>query len=182
MSDSSQNPYAAPPQAAADDVKTYQGPPGGGLPSTVQQVMVVSILQIVVGALELLASAILAVYTVILGAMSTGAIEMPEGEEEALFVFGIEYTAVSFGGFTIFIVAVLRIWSGIAGFKFKRRKMAIFASVLGMTSVLTMFCSVFSIGMLIYGLIIYLDRNVKRAYEMAEQGMTPDQIRDPRNW
>ena len=45
-----------------------------------------------------------------------------------------------------------------------------------------MYCSVFSIGMLIYGLIIYLDRNVKRAYEMAEQGMTPDQIRDPRNW
>ena len=181
MSDSSQNPYAAPPQAAADDVKTYQGPPGGGLPSTVQQVMVVSILQIVVGALELIASAILAVYTGIFGAMSTG-VGIPEGEEEALFVFGIISAVTLFLGLAIFIAAVLRIWSGIAGFKFKRRKMAIFASVLGMTSALTMYCSVFSIGMLIYGLIIYLDRNVKRAYEMAEQGMTPDQIRDPRNW
>ena len=87
-----------------------------------------------------------------------------------------------FFGSAIFIAAVLRIWSGIAGFKFKRRKMAIFASVLGMTSALTMYCSVFSIGMLIYGLIIYFDRNVKRAYEMAEQGMPPDKIRDPRNW
>ena len=144
--------------------------------------MVVSILQIVVGALELLVSAILAVYTGILGAMSTGAIEMPEGEEEALFVFGIISAVMLFFGSAIFIAAVLRIWSGIAGFKFKRRKMAIFASVLGMTSALTMYCSVFSIGMLIYGLIIYFDRNVKRAYEMAEQGMTPDQIRDPRNW
>ena len=182
MTDSSQNPYATPPRAAAADVQTYQGFSGRGLPSTVQQVMVVSILQIVVGALELLVSAILAVYTGILGAMSTGAIEMPEGEEEALFVFGIISAVTLFLGLAIFIAAVLRIWSGIAGFKFKRRKMAIFASVLGMTSALTMYCSVFSVGMLIYGLIIYFDRNVKRAYEMAEQGMTPDQIRDPRNW
>ena len=182
MTDSSQNPYAIPPRAAAADVQTYQGFSGRGLPSTVQQVMVVSILQIVVGALELLVSAILAVYTGILGAMSTGAIEMPEGEEEALFVFGIISAVMLFFGSAIFIAAVLRIWSGIAGFRFKRRKMAIFASVLGMTSALTMYCSVFSIGMLIYGLIIYFDRNVKRAYEMAEQGMTPDQIRDPRNW
>ena len=182
MTDSSQNPYATPPRAAAADVQTYQGFSGRGLPSTVQQVMVVSILQIVVGALELLVSAILAVYTGILGAMSTGAIEMPEGEEEALFVFGIISAVMLFFVSAIFIAALLRIWSGIAGFKFKRRKMAIFASVLGMTSALTMYCSVFSIGMLIYGLIIYFDRNVKRAYEMAEQGMTPDQIRDPRNW
>ena len=182
MTDSSQNPYATPPRAAAADVQTYQGFSGRGLPSTVQPVMVVSILQIVVGALELLVSAILAVYTGILGAMSTGAIEMPEGEEEALFGFGIISAVMLFFGSAIFIAAVLRIWSGIAGFKFKRRKMAIFASVLGMTSALTMYCSVFSIGMLIYGLIIYFDRNVKRAYEMAEQGMTPDQIRDPRNW
>lgn len=182
MTDSSQNPYATPPRAAAADVQTYQGFSGRGLPSTVQQVMVVSILQIVVGALELLVSAILAVYTGILGAMSTGAIEMPEGEEEALFVFGIISAVMLFFGSAIFIAAVLRIWSGIAGFKFKRRKMAIFASVLGMTSALTMYCSVFSIGMLIYGLIIYLNRDVRRAYEMAEQGMTPDQIRDPRNW
>ena len=182
MVDSSQNPYATPPRAAAADVRTYQGFTGRGLPSTVQQVMVVSILQIVVGALELLVSAILAVYTGILGAMSTGAIEMPEGEEEALFVFGIISAVMLFFGSAIFIAAVLRIWSGIAGFKFKRRKMAIFASVLGITSALTGFCSIFSIGMLIYGLIIYLNRDVRRAYEMAEQGMTPDQIRDPRNW
>ena len=182
MTDSSQNPYATPPRAAAADVQTYQGFSGRGLPSTVQQVMVVSILQIVVGALELLVSAILAVYTGILGAMSTGAIEMPEGEEEALFVFGIISAVMLFFGSAIFIAAVLRIWSGIAGFKFKRRKMSIFASVLGTTSALTMLCSIFSIGMLIYGLIIYLNRDVRRAYEMAEQGMTPDQIRDPRNW
>ena len=182
MSDSSQNPFADRPQTAADNVQTYQGFSGRGLPSTVQQVMVVSILQIVVGALELLVSAILAVYTGILGAMSTGAIEMPEGEEEALFVFGIISAVMLFFGSAIFIAAVLRIWSGIAGFKFKRRKMSIFASVLGITSALTGVCSIFSIGMLIYGLIIYLNRDVRRAYEMAEQGMTPDQIRDPRNW
>ena len=182
MTDSSQNPYATPPRAAAADVQTYQGFSGRGLPSTVQQVMVVSILQIVVGALELLVSAILAVYTGILGAMSTGAIEMPEGEEEALFVFGIISAVMLFFVSAIFIAALLRIWSGIAGFKFKRRKMAIFASVLGITSALTGLCSIFSIGMLIYGLIIYLNRDVRRAYEMAEQGMTPDQIRDPRNW
>lgn len=177
MSDSFQNPFADRPQTAADNVQTYQGFSGRGVPSTVQQVMVVSILQIVVGALELLVAAGLFAIAVIYVVEFFG-IKPSRGH----FSFLLEYAAASFGGFTIFIAAVLRIRSGIAGFKFKRRKMAIFASVLGMTSALTMYCSIFSIGMLIYGLIIYLDRNVKRAYEMAEQGMTPDQIRDPRNW
>lgn len=176
MSDSSQNPFADRPQTAADNVQTYQGFSLRGVPSTVQQVRVSSSLQIMVGALELLAAAYLLVIAGVFAVESFGL------NRQADFRILIEFTAVSFGGFTIFIVAVLRIWSGIAGFKFKRRKMAIFASVLGMTSALTMYCSVFSIGMLIYGLIIYFDRNVKRAYEMAEQGMTPDQIRDPRNW
>ena len=176
MSDSSQNPFADRPQTAADNVQTYQGFSLRGVPSTVQQVRVSSSLQIMVGALELLAAAYLLVMAGVFAVENFGL------NRQADFSILIEYTAVSFGGFTIFIVAVLRIWSGIAGFKFKRRKMAIFASVLGMTSALTMYCSVFSIGMLIYGLIIYFDRNVKRAYEMAEQGMTPDQIRDPRNW
>ena len=176
MSDSSQNPFADRPQTAADNVQTYQGFSLRGVPSTVQQVRVSSSLQIMVGALELLASAYLLVIAGVFAVESFGL------NRQADFRNLIEYTAVSFGGFTIFIVAVLRIWSGIAGFKFKRRKMSIFASVLGMISALTMYCSVFSIGMLIYGLIIYLNRDVRRAYEMAEQGMTPDQIRDPRNW
>ena len=176
MSDSSQNPFADRPQTAADNVQTYQGFSLRGVPSTVQQVRVSSSLQIMVGALELLAAA----YLLVLAGVF--AVESMILNRQADFSNLIEYTAVSFGGFTIFIVAVLRIWSGIAGFKFKRRKMAIFASVLGTTSALTMLCSIFSIGMLIYGLIIYLNRDVRRAYEMAEQGMTPDQIRDPRNW
>ena len=176
MSDSSQNPFADRPQTAADNVQTYQGFSLRGVPSTVQQVRVSSSLQIMVGALELLAAAYLFVVAGVL------AVEFFGLNRQTHFSFLIEYTAASFGGFTIFVAAVLRIWSGIAGFKFKRRKMAIFASVLGTTSALTMLCSIFSIGMLIYGLIIYLNRDVRRAYEMAEQGMTPDQIRDPRNW
>ena len=175
MSDSSQNPFADRPQTAADNVQTYQGFSRRGVPSTVQQVRVSSSLQIMVGALELLAAAYL---LVIVGVIAVESVL----NRQADFRILIEFTAVSFGGFTIFIVAVLRIWSGIAGFKFKRRKMAIFASVLGITSALTGLCSFFSIGMLFYGLIIYLNRDVRRAYEMAEQGMTPDQIRDPRNW
>ena len=175
MSDSSQNPFADRPQTAADNVQTYQGFSLRGVPSTVQQVRVSSSLQIMVGALELLAAAYL---LVIVGVIAVESVLIRQADFRIL----IEFTAVSFGGFTIFIVAVLRIWSGIAGFKFKRRKMSIFASVLGITSALTGVCSIFSIGMLIYGLIIYLNRDVRRAYEMAEQGMTPDQIRDPRNW
>ena len=176
MSDSSQNPFADRPQTAADNVQTYQGFSLRGVPSTVQQVRVSSSLQIMVGALELLAAAYLFVVAGVL------AVEFFGLNRQTHFSFLIEYTAASFGGLTIFVAAVLRIWSGIAGFKFKRRKMAIVASVLGITSALTTLCSIFSIGMLIYGLIIYLNRDVRRAYEMAEQGMTPDQIRDPRNW
>ena len=59
MSDSSQNPFADRPQTAADNVQTYQGFSRRGVPSTVQQVRVSSSLQIMVGALELLAAAYL---------------------------------------------------------------------------------------------------------------------------
>ena len=182
MSDSSQNPFADRPQTAADNVQTYQGFSLRGVPSTVQQVRVSSSLQIMVGGLELLPAAYLLVLAGIVGSSFFKTNELPAGLGNRPIQIFFTYAAFLFGGSTIFIVAVLRIWSGIAGFKFKRRKMSIFASVLGITSALTGVCSIFSIGMLIYGLIIYLNRDVRRAYEMAEQGMTPDQIRDPRNW
>lgn len=184
MSDPSENPYAAPPPSQKQGMEHvgYAGTPGQGVPSTVQQVLVVSIFQIVVGGFELVMSALLAIYTGVFGAFSMGMIDVPEGEDDPRFIFGIVSAVLLFFCLLIFLAAVLRIWSGIAGFYFKRRKMAITATILGMSSALTMYCSVFSIGVLIYGLIIYNDRNVKRAYEMAEQGMTPEQIKNPANW
>lgn len=184
MSDPSENPYAAPPptQKPGGDPVPYSGPPNQGVPSTVQQVLVVSIFQIVVGGFELFMAGLLAIYTGVFGAFSMGMIEVPEGDEDPRLIFGIISAVTLFFGLMIFVAAVLRIWSGIAGFYFKRRKMAIAGTVLGISSALTMYCSIFSIGMLIYGLIIYCDRNVKRAYEMAEQGMTPEQIKNPANW
>lgn len=184
MPEPSENPYAAPPppQKPVVEQAAYAAPPFQGVPSTVQQVLVVSIFQIIVGGFELGMAAILAVYTSVFGAFSMGMIEVPEGENDPRLVFGVISAITLLFGLMIFVAAVLRIWSGIAGFYFKRRKMAMAATILGMSSALTLYCSVFSIGILIYGLIIYCDQNVKRAYEMAEQGMTPEQIKNPANW
>jgi hypothetical protein len=39
-----------------------------------------------------------------------------------------------------------------------------------------MFCAPTAIALLIFGLIIYLNADVQRAFELGEQGATPDQI------
>ena len=85
MSDSSQNPFADRPQTAADNVQTYQGFSLRGVPSTVQQVRVSSSLQIMVGALELLAAAYSFLIAGMAGAIFYGAIELPEGENDHVF-------------------------------------------------------------------------------------------------
>ena len=75
-------------------------------------------------------------------------------------------------------VGGLNIAAGIKNLKYRSRTLGIAALCLGIVPVFTCYCAPTAIGILIYGLIIYLNRDVSRAFEMGEQGISPEQIKN----
>ena len=184
MSDGSPNPFKSP-SPELQNVSPGQPHGGPGVPSLVYQVLVLSILQIVQGSFEILAALIASGYGIFFVVMAfvipTQANTTAEDETAAVMmgVFSVVFIAI---GLMLIIVGILRIWAGIAGIKFRRRKLGIWSIIIGALSCMTFYCAITSIGLLVYGLIVYLDPNVKRAFDLAEKGWTADQIRDPANW
>ena len=165
-----ENPYAAPtPQAPFDP---------SALPSSsgmVNQVMVVGILQIVFGAMELLMGGLLLFYAVLFAVMPN--IENRSGNSpppEFLFWASI---GLAVAGTVVLGFAILRIVTGIYSFWFKQRTLMLVSLIGGMVTVFTCYCSLFSIGVGIYGLIVMLDPAVKQAYRLAAEGVSAEEIK-----
>ena len=166
-----ENPYAASAMPPATDPNSI--PTGGGL---VNQVMVLGILQIVQGALELMMAGLLIFYAVlfafVMPNMKDGnAQEMPP---EVMFWISI---GCAVGGAIVLVFAVLRITSGVYSFWFKQRTMMMISLIGGLVTVFTCYCSLFSIGVSIYGIIVMLDPAVRQAYQMAASGVSAEEIK-----
>ena len=80
-------------------------------------------------------------------------------------------------GLVILSVGILRIVAGVRNYKYRGKVLGIVALVVGMLPALTCYCLPTSLGLLIYGLIVYLNNDVVRAFAMGEEGMPPDQIK-----
>ena len=74
------------------------------------------------------------------------------------------------------IAGLLRLYAGIQNFRFRGRTLGIISFSVGLFSMLGCYCAPTSIGVFVYGLIVYLNPAVKAAFEMGEQGMNGDQI------
>ncbi len=165
-----ENPYAATaPQAAFD---------ANGLPSSsgmVSQVMVVGILQIVFGAMELLMGGLLLFYAVLFAFVMPN---MEKGSDvpppEVLFWGSI---GLAVAGTVVFCFSILRIVTGIYSFWFKQRTMMLVSLIGGMITVFTCYCSLFSLGVGIYGLIVMLDPAVRQAYRLSAEGVPAEEIK-----
>jgi len=72
----------------------------------------------------------------------------------------------------------LNIVAGVKNLKYRSRTLGIAALAIGGLGMFTCYCAPTAIGLLIYGLIIYLNEDVRRAFEMGEQGASPDQIKN----
>ena len=176
-------PYGNPPEG-------YQGggyppPPGGyqgGYPpppprrsSMVGQVTVVAIIMIVQGALV----GLMGILFLILGP-AMFALSGTSGfqTEEDRMVSGVAGAVYMLLGGVMLAVGGLNILAGIKNLKFRGRTLGIVAMSIGLIAVFTCYCSLTAVGLLIYGLIVYLNQDVKRAFEMGEQGASPDQIKN----
>ena len=179
---SSPPPYGNPQQGYPGG--GYPPPPGGyqggGYPPLpprrsgyVGQVTVISILMIVQGSLVSLVGLLMLVVGPTIFSLS-GSSHRAE-EERMMSLMGGFY--ILFGGLLLG-VGGLNIAAAIKNLKYRSRTLGITALCLGVLAIFTCYCAPTAIGLMIYGLIIYLNQDVSRAFEMGEQGMSPEQIKN----
>jgi len=172
------NPYQSP----AFDSKQFQDqpafvPPGAQDSSWVGQVRIFAILNAVQGVLEIP----MGMFTTGMALLFPALIQMdkarnpnagPQPEEFMWFVSAI-YLAI---GIPVLASGILRVVAAIRNYSFKGRTLGIVSICAGLGSMLSCYCAPTAIGLLVYGLILFLNPAVKMAFEMARQGQTADRI------
>lgn len=172
------NPYQPP----SYDPKYFQDQPYAHAPvinpgyGYVSQVRVVAILNCVQGGLEIPLGLMLTVAAVFVPwairqdrANGGGAEPPPEME----WILGAGYGII---GGALLICGILRIYAGIQNYRFRQRTVGLVSFFVGLASMIACYCAPTSIGVLVYGLIVYMNPAVKAAFEMGKQGMSGDQI------
>ena len=137
-----------------------------------RQIKIVAILMIVQGAMETAMGLFLCVMgPVMFGLMSSAPAPSGGGPPPALF--GGIYIAM---GLPTLIAGVLKIVAGIRNVKCRGKVLGFVALGSGILSMASCYCLPTALGLGVYGLIVYLNQNAARAFEMGETGMPSDQI------
>ena len=165
--------YSPPPQKPTGNM-----PPGGAVPSPlVQQVRVIAILNAVQGGLELLMGLYyigMAFFFPAMMMMDPDINNNPNEPPEQFFWIFIIIFGLLGGG--VFVSAILRIVAAFKNWNYRGRILGIISFGAGMVTVITCYCAPTAVGMLIYGLIVYLNPSVAHAFEMGESGEPPETI------
>src|SRR5579859_2851510 len=94
-------------------------------------------------------------------------------DEKVATVVSIIYLLL---GLAVIFSAILTIIAGIRGLKFRGRTLAIVALFSNIIPLFTCYCAPTSLGVMIYGLIVMFNADVARAYQMADEGKSPQEI------
>ncbi len=137
----------------------------------VSQVQVVSILMIIHGALISLMGLLFAALGPFLFAMESSTAR--RRDDTGLAVMMIIFLI---GGLLLLTVGVLHIIAGVRCLKFRGRVLAMVALFANIVALPTGYCSLFAIGMAVYGLIVLFDKDVALAFERGEEGMAREDI------
>src|SRR5262245_742239 len=74
------------------------------------------------------------------------------------------------------ICGVVRVVAGVCNLRYRRRVLGMTALGLGLLTMVTGYCAPTSIGLAVYGLIVYLNESVAAAFQMGESGKTAADI------
>jgi hypothetical protein len=138
-------------------VAPHVSPLGRGL---VGHVPLIAIGLIVQGALELLFGALMLL-------MGIFFFVVRDPELAGMRPLGGLMAALAVPGFAC---GVLRLVAGVYNLRYKRRKLGMWALGLGLFTMITGYCALTSIGLAIYGLIVYLNDSVIEAFGMGDAG------------
>lgn len=139
----------------------------------VSQVKVVAILMIVYGAIMSLTGLGVAAFVPFMIAVDNSASVNRRRDETGMMVMLVIFLV---GGLLILAIGVLHLIAGIRCLKFRGRVLALVALFSNIPAVFTGYCSLFAIGMAVYGLIVMFDGDVARAFERGEEGVSPEDI------
>ncbi|MCI0458139.1 MAG: hypothetical protein L0Z62_14340 [Gemmataceae bacterium] len=146
------------------------------------QIPVVAILMIVQGTLELLMAALLYFGAFFVPALfgqmqqnpAFGPGARPEDLEAMRTILPLVYGSM---GTAALIAGVLHLVAGIRNLSYRGRTLGLVALFLGLVSIGTCYCAPTTIGLTIYGLIVYFNAQSIRAFELGQQGLRAEEIR-----
>ncbi len=84
-------------------------------------------------------------------------------------VFGVESACAG-------VLGVLHLAAAYFGFDYRYRAFGITTLILGLCSLLTLYCAPTAIGLGIYGLIVYFNPAVVRAFELRKAGLSKQEM------
>lgn len=144
-------------------------PPPARKPGPVKQVPIVAVLMIVQGALVGLLGLVFLIFgpLALLGALDQGGSQPPPAAMGVLFILLALFLLAS-GGLLIF--------AGVRNRKYRSRSLGLVALGVGTLASITCYCAPTALGLLIYGLVVYLNSDVRYAFELGERGATADEI------
>lgn len=144
-------------------------PPPARKPGPVKQVPIVAVLMIVQGSLEVLLGLVFLSFgpITLLGGLDQGGSQPPPAVLGVVFILLALFLFAS-GGLLIF--------AGIRNRKYRSRSLGLVALGVGTLACFTCYCAPTALGLLIYGLVVYLNSDVRYAFELGERGATDDEI------
>jgi hypothetical protein len=159
----------------------------------VGHVMPVAILMIVQAVLEIAFGLMLAVFAVVMPALVQQAIRQQQAQGGPApmpgFPGGVGQLALLYGAMAtaVFIPGVVRLIAGIRSLRFRGRGFGIVSLFLGLLSIGSCYCAPTSIGLMIYGLIVYFNSDAAYAFTLGERGVPSGEIlaryyRDPQDF
>lgn len=147
------------------------------------QIPVVAILMIVQGVLECL----LALLLVVAGVLLPQALEiagrarqrpgggwLPDLPPEFIEIAAVLYVGL---GAVVLLSGLLRVIAGSRNLNYRGRTFGIVSLAAGVVTSLTIWCAPTSLGLLIYGLIVYLNEESARAFALGAEGKRPEEIK-----
>lgn len=143
----------------------------------VSQVRIVCILQIIHGVmLSLMGLLLAAMGPVMFAILRTERNHAPVDPEEEIFmtVMPIVYLVM---GLPALIAGVLNIIAGIRALRFRGRTFWMIALIANGAGFTTCYCIPTAAGVMGYGLVVCFDSDVIKAFELGEQGVPAEEIR-----
>jgi hypothetical protein len=142
----------------------------------VPHVRTVAILMIINGGLQLLLGLMFTVMIVFMVVMTLReeAGNSPPGERLSLGVMVVFYVGL---GLLLLLAGVLNILAGRRAVTFRNRRFVL-VGLFGNAAMLpTFYCAPTSIGLLIYGVLVFYHADVVRAFELGDQGVPAAEIK-----
>lgn len=174
------NPFQSPQNMPSKHDAKFKPGVGRGY---VNQVPIIATLLLVQGALMFLMALIFAMNSVMFTQFDMFAMETlggpqpdPEAQKEIAQMGRIVFWATGILGAVVCLLGILHIVAGILAFQYRGRRLTIVTLVLGLSGIVTCYCAPTSIGLLVYGLIIYMHPAVKRAFVMKKSGLSNSDI------